>query len=67
MMSCSHIDQIRPVKPQTQGCGECLKLRDDWSTSAYFGVWPRWLLRFLEKQTRDQTLSSSQAPHYEII
>jgi hypothetical protein len=26
MMSCSHLDQIRPVKQHTRGCEECLKL-----------------------------------------
>ena len=30
MMSCSHLDQIRPVKPHTRGCEKRLKLGDDW-------------------------------------
>ena len=29
MMSCNHLDQIRPVTPHTQGCEECLKMGDD--------------------------------------
>jgi monovalent cation:H+ antiporter-2, CPA2 family len=27
---CSHLDQIRPVKPKTTGCEECLKAGDTW-------------------------------------
>ncbi len=31
MVSCSHLDHIRPVTPRTpQGCEECLKLGDPW-------------------------------------
>ena len=28
--TCSHLDQIRPVKPKTKGCEECLKMGDSW-------------------------------------
>ncbi|QOY87764.1 UBP-type zinc finger domain-containing protein [Paludibaculum fermentans] len=28
--ACTHLDQIKPVKPLTDGCEECLKLGDDW-------------------------------------
>ena len=28
--SCTHLDQIRKVKPKTKGCEECLKLGDHW-------------------------------------
>lgn len=28
--SCTHLDQIRKVKPKTKGCEECLKLGDRW-------------------------------------
>ncbi|HET9995498.1 MAG TPA: UBP-type zinc finger domain-containing protein [Candidatus Acidoferrum sp.] len=27
---CTHLDQIRRVKPKTKGCEECLKMGDDW-------------------------------------
>ncbi len=27
---CSHIDQIREVTPNTNGCEECLKMGDTW-------------------------------------
>jgi uncharacterized UBP type Zn finger protein len=31
MAECTHLDQIRPVKPKTpQGCEECLKMGDTW-------------------------------------
>ena len=29
-MSCTHLGQVREVKPLTQGCEECLKLHDLW-------------------------------------
>ncbi|MBN9661626.1 MAG: UBP-type zinc finger domain-containing protein [Acidobacteria bacterium] len=28
--SCSHLDQIKAVKPHTDGCEECLKLGAQW-------------------------------------
>ena len=28
--ACSHRDQMRDVKPRTEGCGECLKLGERW-------------------------------------
>lgn len=28
--SCTHLDQIRDVSPQTQGCEECLATGDLW-------------------------------------
>ena len=28
--SCAHFDAIRPVKPHTNGCEECLKIGDTW-------------------------------------
>ena len=30
MAQCTHLDQIRDVKPNTDGCEECLKSGDDW-------------------------------------
>ena len=27
---CTHVDQIRDVKPNSKGCSECLKLGDSW-------------------------------------
>ncbi|AGC45705.1 glutathione-regulated potassium-efflux system [Myxococcus stipitatus DSM 14675] len=27
---CGHLDQLRPVRPRTRGCEECLKLHDTW-------------------------------------
>jgi hypothetical protein len=30
MPSCSHFDRIRPVRPNTRGCEECLKMGDEW-------------------------------------
>ena len=27
---CTHLDQIRRVKPKTNGCEECLKMGDSW-------------------------------------
>jgi hypothetical protein len=28
--TCTHLDQIRPVKPKAKGCEECLKTGDTW-------------------------------------
>jgi uncharacterized UBP type Zn finger protein len=28
--TCSHLDQIRDVKPSAAGCEECLKMKDRW-------------------------------------
>jgi len=27
---CSHLKQVHGVKPNTQGCEECLKMGDEW-------------------------------------
>ncbi|WP_342394498.1 cation:proton antiporter [Myxococcus fulvus] len=27
---CGHLDRLRPVRPRTRGCEECLKLHDTW-------------------------------------
>jgi uncharacterized UBP type Zn finger protein len=29
-VECTHLDQIKPVKPHTKGCEECLKIGDSW-------------------------------------
>jgi uncharacterized UBP type Zn finger protein len=29
-MQCTHMDQIRKVKPSAKGCEECLKIHSDW-------------------------------------
>ncbi len=29
-MACTHADQIREVKPNTNGCEECLAMGDTW-------------------------------------
>ena len=29
-MQCSHLDQIRDVKPSARGCEECLKIGSSW-------------------------------------
>ncbi len=28
--TCSHLDQVRPVSPRTEGCEECLATGDGW-------------------------------------
>ena len=28
--TCTHLDQIRDVQPNTHGCEECLKAGDTW-------------------------------------
>ena len=28
--TCTHLDQIKRVKPKTKGCKECLKMGDRW-------------------------------------
>jgi len=28
--TCTHLDQIRPVSPRSDGCEECLKTGDSW-------------------------------------
>jgi uncharacterized UBP type Zn finger protein len=28
--TCTHLDQIKNVKPKTKGCEECLKMHDSW-------------------------------------
>jgi uncharacterized UBP type Zn finger protein len=30
MRECTHMDQIRDVKPHARVCGECLKMGDTW-------------------------------------
>ena len=30
MEECSHLDQVRDVKPHTKGCEECLKIGQSW-------------------------------------
>jgi uncharacterized UBP type Zn finger protein len=30
MKKCTHLDQIRPVKPPVRVCAECVKLGDTW-------------------------------------
>jgi uncharacterized UBP type Zn finger protein len=30
MKKCTHLDQIKDVKPHTHGCEECLKMGDTW-------------------------------------
>ena len=30
MPACTHLDQIKDVKPRTNGCEECLKSGDQW-------------------------------------
>ena len=30
MPECTHLNQVRPVKPHTKGCEECLKMGDTW-------------------------------------
>jgi hypothetical protein len=30
MQTCTHLDQIRDVKPSAQGCEECLQIGDTW-------------------------------------
>jgi len=30
MKECTHLDQMRDVKPRTPGCEECLKTGDSW-------------------------------------
>ena len=30
MITCSHRDQVRPVVPRTEGCGECLRKGERW-------------------------------------
>ena len=29
-VECTHLDQIKGVKPLTEGCGECMKTGDRW-------------------------------------
>jgi len=28
--TCTHLDQVKRVKPKTKGCEECLKMGDSW-------------------------------------
>ena len=28
--TCTHVDQIRKIKPKSEGCEECLKMGDSW-------------------------------------
>ncbi len=30
MQTCTHLDQIREVKPSAEGCEECLQMGDTW-------------------------------------
>ncbi len=29
-MACEHVDQIQDVRPNTEGCEECLQTGDEW-------------------------------------
>jgi len=30
MPSCTHVQNLHPVEPRTDGCEECLKMGDEW-------------------------------------
>lgn len=30
MTTCSHLDQIREIRPRTRGCEECMRMGDTW-------------------------------------
>jgi len=29
-MTCEHLEQAKEIKPNSEGCEDCLKLRDEW-------------------------------------
>ena len=50
MTECTHLDQIKNVKPHTNGCEECLKMGDQvGASSPVLGMRARGLLRFVKK------------------
>jgi hypothetical protein len=65
--SCTHLNQIRDVKPSAGGCKECLKMKDRWVhlrmclTCGHVG-----LLRFLKEQALDEALSRDHSPHHPL-
>lgn len=47
-MICTHLDQIKEVKPSADGCEECLKTGDSWvHLRLVQNLRARWLLRLL--------------------
>ena len=64
---CSHLDQIKNVKPHTNGCEECLKMGDHWvHLRTVHDLRARGMLRFVQEQTRHQAFSRDQASHHAI-
>ncbi len=67
MSVCTHMGQIKNVKPNTNGCEECLKMGDTWvHLRLCLELRACWLLRFFEEQTCYEALSCREAPDYEI-
>ena len=64
---CTHLDQIRPVKPKSKGCEECLKMGDTWVhlrlclTCGHVGCCDS-----SKKQARYEALSFDQTPHHAL-
>ena len=55
---CSHLGEIRQVKPSGQGCKECLEMGDTWvHLRECLDLRPCRLLRFIEEQARHEALS----------
>jgi len=48
MTECTHLDQIRNVKPHTRGCEECLKI-DLGSSAPMHDVRPCRMLRLVQE------------------
>ena len=57
MTSCTHVQNLRPVRARSTGCEECLKLGDEWVHLRLCRPAQCRLLRLVEEQACDQTLS----------
>jgi hypothetical protein len=64
--ACSHLNQIRRVKPRTRGCEECLKIGDDWVHLRLCMICGR-LLRFIEEQACDETFPRDYPPDHAVL
>jgi hypothetical protein len=64
MHNCTHLDQIKDVKPSAQGCEECLKTGRLVGASAHLPyLRARGLLRPIAEQTRHEAFSRHRASY----
>ena len=47
--NCTHLDQIQDVTPSANGCEDCLKIGDTWSTCASVSCVDMWAVATLQR------------------